>query len=228
MGKEIDLLINYPKSKRNPLERLQKKSPYDQKVARKFGKEFFDGERKYGYGGYIYNPKFWKPVIPTFKNFWNIKENNSILDVGCGKGFMLYDFRNIIPEINVRGIDISEYAIENSLPEIKDCLSVANAINLPFENNSFDFVISINTIHNLEIDDCAKALKEISRVSRVGSFITVDAYRNEEEKELMYAWNLTAKTIMSVNDWKNFLKKWIYWRLLLVYSLDKFNNSNIL
>ena len=152
MGKEIDLLINYPKSKRNPLERLQKKSPYDQKVARKFGKEFFDGERKYGYGGYKYNPKFWKPVIPTFKNFWNIKENNSILDVGCGKGFMLYDFRNIIPEINVRGIDISEYAIENSLPEIKDCLSVANAKNLPFENNSFDYVISINTIHNLEID----------------------------------------------------------------------------
>ena len=179
MGKEIDLLINYPKSKRNPLKRLQKKSPYDQKVARKFGKEFFDGERKYGYGGYRYNPKFWKPVIPTFKNFWNIKGNNSILDVGCGKGFMLYDFRNIIPEINVRGIDISEYAIENSLPEIKDCLSVANAKNLPFENNSFDYVISINTIHNLEIDDCAKALKEISRVSRVGSFITVDAYRNE-------------------------------------------------
>ena len=207
MGKEIDLLINYPKSKRNPLKRLQKKSPYDQKVARKFGKEFFDGERKYGYGGYRYNPKFWKPVIPTFKNFWNIKGNNSILDVGCGKGFMLYDFRNIIPEINVRGIDISEYAIENSLPEIKDCLSVANAKNLPFENNSFDYVISINTIHNLEIDDCAKALKEISRVSRIGSFITVDAYRNEEEKELMYAWNLTAKTIMSVNDWKNFFKK---------------------
>ena len=207
MGKEIDLLINYPKSKRDPLKRLQKKSPYDQKIARKFDKEFFDGERKYGYGGYKYNPKFWKPVIPTFKNFWNIKENNSILDVGCGKGFMLYDFRNIIPEINVRGIDISEYAIENSLPEIKDCLSVANAKNLPFENNSFDYVISINTIHNLEIDDCAKALKEISRVSRVGSFITVDAYRNEEEKELMYAWNLTAKTIMSVNDWKNFFKK---------------------
>lgn len=207
MGKEIDLLINYPKSKRDPLKRLQKKSPYDQKIARKFGKEFFDGERKYGYGGYKYNPKFWKPVIPTFKNFWNIKENNSILDVGCGKGFMLYDFRNIIPQINVRGIDISEYAIENSLPEIKDCLSVANAINLPFENNSFDFVISINTIHNLEIDECAKALKEISRVSRVGSFITVDAYRNEEEKKLMYAWNLTAKTIMSVNDWKNFFKK---------------------
>ena len=120
---------------------------------------------------------------------------------------MLYDLKKNIPGIKVNGIDISEYAIENSLKEIKEDLIVGNATNLPYEDNSFDVVISINTVHNLDIENCAKALKEIQRVSKKYSFITVDAYRNDKEKELMYAWNLTAKTIMSVEEWVNFFNK---------------------
>ena len=130
-----------------------------------------------------------------------------MLDVGCAKGFMLYDLREKIPDIKVRGIDISEYAIEHSLPEVRPFLSVANAKSLPFDSNYFDVVISINTIHNLEEEECAEALKEIQRVSRGNSFITVDAFRNDEEKKRMHAWNLTAKTIMSVESWKTFFKK---------------------
>ena len=117
---------------------------------------------------------------------------------------MLYDFISLIPDIKVKGIDISSYAIENSMPSVKKYLSVCDAKKLPFLDNSFDYVISINTIHNLVKNDCAKALKEIQRVSKCGSFITVDAYRNETEKERMYKWNLTAKTIMSVDEWKIF------------------------
>ena len=207
IGKEIDLLENYPKTKRNPLERAKEKTDSDREIARRFGKDFFDGERKHGYGGFNYNPKYWEPVIPTFKKYWNLKQGATLLDVGCGKGFMLYDLKKLIPGIQVKGIDISEYAIQNSKEEIKNDLSVADAKNLPFEDNSFDIVISINTIHNLEIDDCAKALMEIERVSKKFSYITVDAFRNEKEKELMYAWNLTAKTIMSVDDWKKFFIK---------------------
>jgi ubiquinone/menaquinone biosynthesis C-methylase UbiE len=120
---------------------------------------------------------------------------------------MLYDLKKNIPGIKVNGIDISEYAIENSLKEIKEDLIVGNATNLPYEDNSFDVVISINTVHNLDIENCAKALKEIQRVSKKHSFITVDAYRNDKEKESMYAWNLTAKTIMSVEGWVNFFDK---------------------
>ena len=172
-----------------------------------FGKEFFDGDRNYGYGGFSYNPKFWQPVIPTFKNYWNLDSSSSVLDVGCAKGFMLYDLKKNIPGIKVNGIDISEYAIKNSLKEIKEDLIVGNATNLPYEDNSFDVVISINTVHNLDIENCAKALKEIQRVSKKHSFITVDAYRNDKEKESMYAWNLTAKTIMSVEEWVNFFDK---------------------
>ena len=207
MGQEIDLLINYPKSKRNLKERENQKSEEDRAIARKFEREFFDGDRKYGYGGYKYNQRFWQPVIPTFKKYWNLNSSSSVLDVGCGKGFMLYDFLKMIPGIKLKGVDISDYAVENSMPDVKEFITTANAKNLPFEDNSFDVVISINTVHNLELSDCAQALREIDRVSKKNSFITVDAYRNEEEKSRMYAWNLTAKTIMSVKEWKSFFEK---------------------
>lgn len=204
---EINLMSNYPKSKRNVNNRGLTKTEEDRKLARKFGKDFFDGDRKNGYGGFSYSPRFWQPVIPTFKNHWNLDNKSSVLDVGCAKGFMMYDFTQIIPGITVKGIDISDYAIDNAIEEMKPHVKVGNAINLPFEDNSFDIVISITTIHNLDKDEIAVALSEIERVSSKGSFITVDAYRNEEERERMYNWNLTAKTIMSVEGWKSFFKE---------------------
>ncbi len=207
MGKEIDLLVNYPRTKRNVEERGQSKTEADRAVARKFGKEFFDGDRAHGYGGFSYNPRFWQPVIPTFKEYWKLSEKSAVLDVGCAKGFMLHDLVQLIPGIKVAGVDVSDYAIENALDDIKSYVQVANAIDLPYPDKSFDVVISINTVHNLVLEECARALQEIERVSRGNSFITVDAYRNEEEKTRMFAWNLTAKTIMSVDDWIKFFDK---------------------
>ncbi len=207
MGKEIDLLINYPKSKRNLDDRASNKTDEQRDIARKFGKDFFDGIREVGYGGYNYNSRFWTPVVPTFVNHWDLNQNSSILDVGCGKGFMLYDFKQAIPGLTISGIDISEYAIENSKIEVKDFLRVADCRSLPYEDNSFDYIISINTIHNVNEEECFTSLKEIERVSKKGSFVTVDAYRNDIEKERMYKWNLTAKTIKSVDDWVNFFNK---------------------
>ncbi|OGV32603.1 MAG: methyltransferase type 11 [Lentisphaerae bacterium GWF2_45_14] len=201
---EIDLLRNYPKSKRNVKERGTDKTEEDRRIARQFGKDFFDGDRKTGYGGFSYNSRFWEPVIPDFQKHFALTADSSVLDVGCAKGFMLYDMGRLIPDIKLKGIDISEYAIANAVPETKPYIQVGNAVDLPFENKSFDVVISINTIHNLDREECAKALQEIERISRKGSFITVDAYRNSEEKELMEAWNLTAKTFMHVDEWKKF------------------------
>lgn len=207
MGKEINLLANYPKSKRNISEREKEKSEEDRKIARKFGKDFFDGNRKHGYGGFYYNPRFWQPVIKDFKKHWDLNSNSSVLDVGCGKGFMIYDFVKLIPGITIKGIDISKYAIDNAMPEIRKNLTIGDASKLPYPDNSFDVVIAINTIHNLEKDKCRHALQEINRVSKKYSFITVDAFRNDNEKKRIFAWNLTAKTIMSVRDWKLFFKK---------------------
>jgi SAM-dependent methyltransferase len=202
IGKEIDLLVNYPSAKRNLMERANQKSEADRAIARQFGKEFFDGDRRHGYGGFNYNARFWEQVVPTFQEYWSIEPSQKLLDVGCAKGFMLFDFQRLIPGLSVSGCDISKYAIDNALESVKSNLRVANANKLPYQNNSYDFVISINTVHNLELNDCKEAIREIQRVSRGKSFITVDAYRNADEKERMYAWNLTAKTILSVDEWK--------------------------
>ena len=204
MGNEIDLLAKYPKAKRDLTQRLESKTEEVRSVARKFDKEFFDGERKFGYGGFSYNSRYWSEVVKDFSNYYNLNDNSRILDVGCAKGFMLYDFYKLNSNLDLHGIDISKYAIDNSVPEIKNKLQVANATKLPYEDNFFDLVIAINTIHNLDKDECEIALKEISRVSKKNAFITVDAFSNEDEKKRMYAWNLTAKTIMSIEDWKKF------------------------
>ena len=207
MGKEIDLLAKYPKTKRDLTKRLESKSDEVRSVARKFGKEFFDGDRKFGYGGFSYNSKYWSEVVKDFSDYYNLGNGSKILDIGCGKGFMIYDFLQHNDKYIVKGIDISNYAIENSMPEVKEKLEVGNAKKLNFEDNSFDLVISINTIHNLEKEDCAKSLREIERVSKKDKFIVVDAYKNDEEKKRMFAWNLTGKTIMHVDEWKFFFKE---------------------
>jgi len=204
MGKEIDLLIKYPKAKRDLTKRQESKSEEVRSIARKFDKEFFDGEREFGYGGFSYNPKYWSEVVKDFSDYYNLNDGSKILDVGCAKGFMLFDFYKLNSNFDLHGIDISKYAIDNSVSEVKNKLLVANATKLPYEDNFFDLVISINTIHNLEKVECATALKEISRVSKKNAFLTVDAYRNDDEKKRMDAWNLTAKTIMSVDDWMKF------------------------
>lgn len=204
MGSEVDLLANYPKANRNLQERLAAKTEEVRAVARLFGQEFFDGDRQYGYGGFSYNPRFWQPVIPTFKEHFGLTGDSSLLDVGCGKGFMMHDLAEQIPEITVKGIDISDYAIANCIDDMKPHVQVANAKQLPFPDKSFDVVISVNTIHNLDRSECAQALREIERVSRGRSFVTVDAYRTEVEMERMFAWNLTARTIMSVDEWVAF------------------------
>jgi len=204
MGIEIDLLENYPKAKRNLDERAASKTEEDRAVARQFGKDFFDGDRRHGYGGFSYHPRFWQPVIPTLQTHFGLDGDSSLLDVGCAKGFMLHDLAELIPGIKVAGVDVSSYAVEHAIEDMRPFVQVADARELPFPDKSFDVVISINTVHNLERADLAQALREIERVARKGSFVTVDAYRDEGERERMMAWNLTAKTIMSVEEWVAF------------------------
>ncbi|MEW6181634.1 MAG: class I SAM-dependent methyltransferase [Bacillota bacterium] len=199
---EINLLDRYPRSKRPIDERAQLITDANREIARQFGKEFFDGDRLYGYGGYNYHERFWKDTVRRFRDYYQLAEDASVLDVGCAKGFMLYDFKELMPRLNIAGIDISGYALDNAIERVKPFLRVGNAKALPYEDNSFDLVVSITTIHNLPLLKCKQALREIQRVSRAHAFITVDAWRTEEERERLLKWNLTALTYMHVDDWR--------------------------
>ncbi len=204
---EINLMDLYPRSRRPIEERGRLVTEAHRAIAKRFGREYFDGDRLYGYGGYSYHPRFWQATVRRFRDYYGLAENALILDVGCAKGYMLYDFKELMPTLKVAGIDISEYAINSASETIKAFLCVANAQLLPFKDNSFDLVISINTIHNLPLGQCKQSLREIQRVTRAHAFITVDAWRTEEERLQFLKWNLTALTYMHVDDWKKLFKE---------------------
>ena len=126
---------------------------------------------------------------------------SKILDVGCGKGFLLYDFLKVIPDAEIYGIDISDYAIANSKPEIRDRLQVGNAINLPWEDNSFDLVVSITTLHNLHAYDLDLALREMERVGKRHKYLCVESYRNEQEKVNLLYWQVTCEAFNTPEEW---------------------------
>ncbi len=207
MGIEINLLDLYPRSKRPIEERGKLVTEEHRKVARQFAKDYFDGERLYGYGGYSYHPRFWQATVKRFRDYYGLAETAAVLDVGCGKGFMLHDFKELMPRLTVAGLDISSYAIENAIETVRPFLKVGNARELPYGDRSFDLVISINTVHNLAPAECRQAIREIQRVSRRHAFVTMDAWRNEEERQRLMKWNLTALTYMHVDDWKKLFKE---------------------
>ena len=156
------------------------------KVAKQFDQNYWDGDRKYGYGGYAYDGR-WRIVAEELIAHYGIKAGDQVLDVGCGKGFLLYEFTQVIPEVEVKGVDISRYGINNAKEEIKPFLQFGNAIELPYEDHSFDLVLSINVLHNLMNYELYSALQEIERVSKKNKYIVNDSYRTEEEKvNLMY------------------------------------------
>ena len=200
LGTELDLMRNYPK----PSDRLKNRpviSENDRDISRRFDQEYFDGDRKFGYGGYSYDKKYWATTVKNFIEHYKLNSNSSILDIGCAKGFMLKDFKDLLPDSKIMGIDISEYALKNAHLKVKNYLIQGNASNLPFLDSTFDLVISINTIHNLNKEDCIRSLKEIQRVSKGHSFVMVDGWRNKIEKANLEAWVLTAQTILSAEKW---------------------------
>ena len=195
---EFDLLSSLPKGKRNIKKRMTAKTEEHIRISREYGKMYFDGPREYGYGGYNYDGR-WIPVAKDIVKHFGLKKGDKVLDVGCGKGFLVKDLVSL--EIDAFGVDISKYALENCEKEIVDRLSIGSADKLKFKNNSFNAVISINTIHNLSRSNCLNAVKEIERLSPGNGFIQVDTYKNEKQKEIFESWVLTAKFYGYPNEW---------------------------
>jgi SAM-dependent methyltransferase len=200
MGQELDLMRLYPKGNDRTAER-QNITGEQRRISQMFSYDYFDGDRIHGYGGYSYHPRFWSETVRLFAAHYSLAADASILDVGCAKGFMLKDFAVLMPNIAFTGIDISQYAINNADPAVRAHLEMGNARHLPYQNNAFDLVISINTIHNLPRSDALAALREIERVSRGNSFIMVDGWRTEEDRVDLESWVLTAKTMLHVDAW---------------------------
>jgi protein-L-isoaspartate(D-aspartate) O-methyltransferase len=171
-------------------------------LAKKWDYDYWDGDRRINYGGYKYIPGRWEKVAKAMADHYGIKAGDRILDVGCGKGFLLYDFTLVVPGIEVYGIDISRYAIDNAKEEIRDRLAAGSATNLPWPDRHFDLVYSLNTLHNLHCYDLDKALREIERVGRKNKYICVESYRNETEKANLLYWQVTCEAFNTPEEWE--------------------------
>ena len=171
-------------------------------LAKKFDYEYWDGDRRICYGGYNYILGRWEKVAKRIAKHYSLNDNPRILDIGCGKGYLLYDMLKIIPNAEIYGIDISEYAIKNSKPEVKNNLTIGSATNLPWDDNFFDLVISINTLHCLHSYDLFKALKEMERVGKKHKYLCVESYRNEIEKANLLYWQVTCEAFLTPSEWK--------------------------
>jgi protein-L-isoaspartate(D-aspartate) O-methyltransferase len=176
-------------------------------LAKNWSYDYWDGDRKICYGGYRYMEGRWEKVARAMVDHYGIKPGDKILDVGCGKGFLLYDFTKVVPDLEIHGIDISEYAIEHSKEEIRDRLQVGNATSLPFPDHHFDFVFSITTLHNLHCYDLDKALREIERVAKKNKYICVESYRTEEEKANLLYWQVTCEAFNTPEEWDWWFKQ---------------------
>ena len=207
MKREIDLLKFYPKSKRPIEDRSNLVTDIDRAVARKFDVEYYDGDWLTGYGGYGYSPRFWTDTVAHIVDVYSLSNDSKILDIGCAKGYMMYDLSLLIPEAEIKGVDISQYAKDHAIEPMKENIVVSNANNLPFPDDYFDLVIAINTLHNLPLIDCKQAFREINRVTRNNSFVMNDAWRDAKGKQSMLSWNLTALTYMSCDDWEDLFKE---------------------
>jgi SAM-dependent methyltransferase len=197
---EVNLLDAYPRSKR-PIAERAAAVPFQRDVARRFGREYFDGERTQGYGGYRYDGR-WVPIAERMRDYYGLQAGDRVLDVGCAKGFLLHDLRAVIPGIQVVGLDISPYAIAHAMEDVRPYLVVGTAERLPFADRAFDLVVSINTVHNLPLAECRQAIREMERVSRRAKYLQVDSYRTAEERESFERWQLTALTHFDPDGWR--------------------------
>ncbi|GIL41461.1 class I SAM-dependent methyltransferase [Roseiterribacter gracilis] len=170
-------------------------------VARQFGADYWDGDRKYGYGGYRYDGR-WRPIAERMAEHYGLRAGDRVLDVGCGKAYLLYELQQVVPGLVVEGIDISAYGIANAKEEMRPFLKVGNATSLPYEDGSFDFVVSLTTLHNLGIADLSQAFREIQRVGRSPrKYVMVESFRNEREKANLLYWQLTCLSFHDPDGW---------------------------
>lgn len=202
---QVDFLSSLHKSTvRDYLARVNDKEypkPRAAELAKKFDFDYWDGDRRVCYGGYRYIPGRWEVVARSMLDYYQLPSNPKILDIGCGKGYLLYDFLKVCPDADIYGIDSSKYALSNSKPEISDRLFYGSASNLPWPDNYFDLVISINTLHCLHAQELDSALREMERVGKTYKYLCVESWRNQTEKANLLYWQVTCEAFHNPESW---------------------------
>jgi len=206
MGKLRNIVTPLHEStNRDYLARMIDDKVHCMNIAKKYGEDYWDGDRRYGYGGYKYMPGRWKPVAEELIKIYNLKSGSKVLDIGCGKGYLLYEIKLIIPDLDITGVDSSDYGLENAKEEMKPFIYKHKAeVKLPYEDKEFDLVISLGTFHNLRLPELKIALSEMERVGKKG-YIMLESYRNEEELFNLQCWALTAESFFDEDEWV-----WLY------------------
>ena len=189
---------------RTPRNYIERVTEHDKaacaEIARRFDHDYWDGERRYGYGGYHYDGR-WVDVAARLAAHYHLPPGARILDIGCGKGFLLHDLGTAVPGASVAGLDISAYALEHAIEDVRPHVVRGTAAHLPFADKSFDLVVSINTLHNLRVAELDSAFREIERVGRGAKYVVVDTFRNEREKVNLMYWQLTCQCFYTPEDW---------------------------
>ena len=211
MGKLVNITTAlHESSKREYLPRMVDDKSNCMIVAKQYGKDYWDGDRRFGYGGYSYIPGRWKPVAEALIQNYSLTNESSVLDVGCGKGYLLYEIKLLLPGIRVAGLDISKHGLEDAPKDIKDSLIIHRAQDAyPFDDNEFDLVISLGCFHNLRVFDLEKALAETERVGKQG-YVMLESYRNDLELFNLQCWALTCESFFDYKEWPWIYKKFGY------------------
>ncbi len=205
---ELNLISKLHNStKRNYLKRMLNEKVKCMKISKRYEFDYWDGDRKYGYGGYKFIPGRWKNVANKLIKKYKLSNNSKILDIGCGKAFLLYEMKKILPGMKVHGLDISSHGIKNAPKLIRDNLAkydIRKGLN--FKKKSFDLVISLACLHNLEISHLFKIIKKINMIGKK-KYIMVESYRNEKELFNLQCWALTCESFFSKKEWIWLFKK---------------------
>ena len=206
MGKLVQFVTSlHTSTKREYLDRMVDEKILCMHKAKEYEEDYWDGDRRFGYGGYKYLPGRWKPVAESLIETYNLNNSSSILDVGCGKGFLLHEIKLLLPEITIKGFDISNHGLSCALDSVKDDLFIHKAQEpYPFKDNEFDLVISLGCLHNLRLMELEVALGEIERVGKQG-YVMLESYRNEAEQFNLQCWALTCESFFDEDEWV-----WIY------------------
>jgi SAM-dependent methyltransferase len=202
MGRLLDIVTPLHRAtKRDYLARMIDDKVHCMLKAKEYEFDYWDGDRRYGYGGYKFIEGRWKPVAQALIDLYGLNNDSSVLDVGCGKAFLLYEMKKLLPGLKVAGFDTSKHGLADTRPEIKPNLFHHRAQDpYPFANGTFDLVISLTCLHNLRLSELEAAVREIERVGK-NKYIMVEAFRNELEQFNLECWALTAELVLHTNDW---------------------------